>query len=89
MEIAMKTVQLFEVLRLTQDTENGAKIADSLIQDQVVQGLETLERSLLDDFARSKGFFSAEERSNWRNSPSAEVIRERIQHYLRQMIRRF
>ena len=85
----MKTVQLFEVLRLTQDTENGAKIADSLIQDQIVQGLETLERSLLDDFARSKGFFSAEDRRLWRQGPGAEAMRERIQHYLSQMIRRY
>lgn len=85
----MKTVQLFEVLRLTQDTENGAKIADSLIQVQIVQGLETLERSLLDDFARARGFFSAEDRRLWRQGPDAEAIRERIQHYLSQMIRRY
>ena len=81
----MKTVPLFEVLRLTQGTEKGAAIADGLIQDQVAKGLEALERALLDDFARARGYFSAEERHNWRSSPSAVGIRDRILHHIREL----
>ena len=80
----MKTVPLFEVIRLTQYTDKGAAITDQLILDQVAKGLEALERALLDDFARAQGNFSAEERSNWRNGPSAVGIRERILHYIRE-----
>lgn len=81
----MKTVTLFEVLRLTQNTENGAEIADDLILGQVSKGLAALERALLDDFARARGYFSAEDRSNWRNSPDADGIRERIWHCIRDL----
>ena len=81
----MKTVPLFEVLRLTQDTENGAAIADDLILGQISKGLEALERALLDDFARANGCFSAEERRNWRSSPSAVGVRARILYHIRDL----
>ena len=81
----MKTVPLFDVLYLTQDTDKGAMIADSLIQNQIVKGLDALERDLLNDFARSRGCFSAEDRRVWCQGQDAEAIRERIHYYLRQM----
>ena len=83
----MKTVPLFEVIRLTQDTDKGAAITDKLIQDQVAKGLEALERALLDDFARAQGNFSTESRQGWRQSFDAQGIRERINHYMQQSLR--
>jgi len=81
----MKTVPLFEALRLTQNTEHGAAIADDLIVGQVAKGLEALERALLDDFARARGYFSAEERATWRNGPDSDGIRERIRCHIRDL----
>ena len=85
----MKTVPLFEVISLTQDTDRGAKITDALIQDQVARGLEALERALLDDFARAQGNFSADSRQGWRQGFDAQGIRERIHYYMRDHTRGF
>ena len=85
----MKTVPLFEVIHMVRDTDKADVLIDGIIQDQVAKGLHALGQSLLDEFARASGSWSTEERRAWKDSPDAEEIRERINHYLYQTFRAY
>lgn len=86
----MKAIPLFQVLSMIQDTDKAEPLTNTLIEEQVAMGLYALEQNLLDDFARAKGYFSAEARRDWREGYDAcqvtRCIRQCIQSNVGQWV---
>lgn len=74
----MKAIPLFRVLSMIQVTDKVQSLTDTLIEEQVAIGLHALEHNLLDNFARSRGYFSAEARRDWREGHDGRGMAERI-----------
>lgn len=80
----MKTTSLRNVLYLL-DSEGYAinsKVCKTLIEEQVLKGLWTLEQGILREVAASNGKYGSAQ-ADWMSSPDSEVARELIQQCIK------
>lgn len=85
----MKTVQMSQMIAMLQEGHSHEVIIQGMIDEQVEKGLHALHESIMVEFARAQGQWSASELKAWRTTDEAYLIEGKIRVSMRTHTRGF
>ena len=85
----MKTVQMAKIVAMLENGCSGEVIIQSMIDEQVAKGLHALHESLMDEFSKAYGQWSASEREAWRTTDEARRIEGKLRTSMKTHTRGF
>ena len=85
----MKTVRMSQMIAMLQNGHSPEVIIQGMIDEQVERGFHALHESIMIEFARAQGHWSASERKTWRATNEAHLIEGKIRASMKTHTRGF